>query len=210
MDLARLRPGQLAWLGRSQAPEQAEPSWGLARLRGRLTEISGWGASARLSAGFSLVLEAQHKGVLAAWVLLRGSTFFPPDVAEAGVDLETLMVVRATDARAAARSADQLVRSGGLGLVVLDLHVSHGDTHIPPALLTRLLGLAQKHHTAVLLLTDKTAVLPSVSSLVSLRAEAQRSFKGGAWEVRVGVIKDKRCPPGGTHLEVRRGPAGVH
>jgi hypothetical protein len=130
-------------------------------------------------------------------------------VAEAGVDLETLMVVRAADACAAARSADQLVRSGVLGLVVLDLHVSRGDTRVPPALLTRLLGLAQKHHTAVLLLTDTPAALPSISSLVSLRAEAQRSFRDGAWEVRVGVIKDKRCPPGGAHLEVRRGPAGV-
>jgi recombination protein RecA len=208
MDLARLRQGQLAWLGRLQAPEQAE-AWGLDRLRGRLVEISGWGASALLSAGFGLVLEAQHKGALAAWILLRGSTFFPPDVAEAGVDLETLTVVRAADARAAARSADQLVRSGGLGLVVLDLHANRGDARIPPALLTRLLGLAQKHRSAVLLLTEKPSALPSVSSLVSLRAEAQRSARDGAWEVRVDVIKDKRRPPGEIHLEVRRGPAGV-
>jgi recombination protein RecA len=208
MEMARLRQEHLAWVGRSPAP--ATVDWDLERLRGRIVEISGRGASACLSAAFGLVLEAQRRGEWAAWIALRGSMFFPPDVDEAGVDLETLLVVRCADAQAAARAADRLVRSGGLGLVMLDLHARRGGwTDVPQALLTRLLGLAQKHHAALVLLSEKPAILPSVSSLVSLRAEAQRGFNDGVWEVRLEIVKDKRFRPGGVHVEARRGPDGL-
>jgi hypothetical protein len=92
---------------------------------------------------------------------------------------------------------------------VLDLQARGGRVHVPQALLTRLLGLAQKHHAALVLLSEQPAALPSVSSLVSLRAEAQRSFRDGAWEVRLEIVKDKRLRPGGVHVEARRGPDGL-
>jgi recombination protein RecA len=180
----------------------AETRWCLARLSGRIVEISG---NAPLTAAFGLVLEAQRSGETAAWITSRDSSFFPPDAADSGIDLESLPVVRVPDARAAGRAADQLVRSGGFGLVVIDL-AREADRLAAP-LLTRLLGLAQKHETAAVVLTQKPASVASLSSLVSLRAEAQRDARG---VVEIRVLKDKRRGPGGEPVrEVCRGPAGL-
>jgi recombination protein RecA len=180
----------------------AEARWGLARLAGRIVEISG---NAPLTAAFGLVLEAQRTGEAAAWITSRDSSFFPPDAALSGIDLESLPVVRVADVRTAGRAADQLVRSGGFGLVVIDL-AKEADRLAPP-LLTRLLGLAQKHETAAVVLTQKPATVPSLSSLVSLRAEAHRDAHG---VVEIRILKDKRRGPGGDHpREVCRGPAGL-
>lgn len=184
----------------------ARQAWDLARLSGRIVELSGGGAAAPLTAAFGLVLEAQRQGETAAWILLRDSAFFPPDAADSGVDLEVLAVVRVLDARAAGRAADQLVRSGGFGLVVVDL----GKGVIAAPLLTRLMGLAQKHDTAVVILTEKPPQVPSLSSLVSLRAEARRVWRDDAGgEIEIRILKDKRQGPGGSYREVCRGPAGL-
>jgi recombination protein RecA len=184
----------------------AREAWDLARLSGRIVELSGSGAAAPLTAAFGLVLEAQRKGETVAWILRRDSSFFPPDAADGGVDLEVLAVVRVADTRAAGRAADQLVRSGGFGLVVIDL----GRGELAAPLLTRVMGLAQKHDTAVVLLTEKTAPMPSQSSLVSLRAEAHRTWRDdGCGEIEVRILKDKRQGPGGTYREVCRGPDGL-
>jgi recombination protein RecA len=186
------------------------PAWGLPVLAGRIVELSGWKASARLTVAFGLVLEAQRKADPVAWITLRESSFFPPDVAEGGVDLDALAVVRVPDAPAGARAADHLVRSGGLGLVVLDVASGRGEARIPAPLLTRLMGLAQKHDTAIVILTEKPPDAPSLNSLVSLRASARRVLgEGDLGEVRVSVVKDKRRGPGGEHVESCRGPAGM-
>jgi recombination protein RecA len=181
-------------------------SWGYAALAGRLAELSGTGASALLTAAFGLVLEAQQAGDPVAWVTSRTSSFFPPDAAEGGVDLEALAVVRVEDALQAARAADQLLRSGGFGLVVLDLAWGTGEVRVPAPQQVRLLGLAQKHAAAVLALTAKGPDRPSLGSLVSVRAEARRG-PGPTCEVR--VLKDKRRGPGETRREACRAPAGL-
>lgn len=180
-------------------------AWGLEALSGRVTELSGARGTAVLSAAFGLVLEAQQRGELTAWVALRRGTFFPPDVARGGIDLETLAVVRVELPAQAARAADQLVRSGGFGLVVIDLAGQPGDAHLPAPLQSRLTGLAQKHDAAVLVLTDKPAEAPSLGALVALRAEARRE-RGFACVVR--VLKDKRRGPGHAHVEVCAAPEG--
>jgi recombination protein RecA len=192
------------------APRSA---WGLEQAWGRIVELSGWRASARLTAAFGLVLEAQQQHEPAAWVGLRGSSFFPPDAAAGGVDLASLTVVRMATARDAARAADQLVRSGGFGLVVIDLATAAPRDVVPPPLLNRLLGLAQKHEAAVVVLTEKPPSAPSLSSLVSLRVEARRGVRPAqiedAWQVEVEVLKDKRRGPGAKQAETCRGPAGL-
>src|SRR3972149_1334507 len=114
-----------------------------------------------------LLRGAQRQGEPAAWITREESTFYPPDMAEGGVDLDALVVVRVPGSLAVARAADRLVRSGGFGLVVLDLGV---NAEIPTPLQSRLAGLAQKHHTALLCLTEKSSGAPSLGSLVSLRA----------------------------------------
>jgi recombination protein RecA len=182
-------------------------SWSYAALAGRLGELSGTGSTALLTAAFGLVLEAQQAGDPVAWVTSRASSFFPPDAAEGGVDLQALAVVRVDDAAQAARAADHLVRSGGFGLVVLDLASNDvREPRVPPPMQTRLAGLAQKHAAAVVALTAKGTDRPSLGSLVSVRAEARR---GPGPTCEVHVLKDKRRGPGETRREACRAPTGL-
>ena len=102
------------------AARSEEAEWGLAALRGRLVELSARGATATLTAAIGIVLEAQTASEPVAWVTTHGS-FYPPDVADSGVDLAALVVVRVPGSRdaavIAARSAERLLRSGAFGLV---------------------------------------------------------------------------------------------
>lgn len=152
--------------------------------------------------------EAQEHGEPAAWITDRGSTFFPPDAAAGGVDLETLPVVFAPNAAAAARAADRLARTGAFGLIVLDLVGM--DPRTPAPLMSRLGGLAQQYGAAVLFLTEKPAEDASLSSLIALRCEASRQPAGAErFLCVVRSLKDKRCGPGWTAAEVRCGPLGL-
>ena len=176
-------------------------------LQGRLTEISGHRACASLTLVFRLVLEAQQSSEPVVWISRPESTFYPPDVADAGVDLGALPVVWARGTRRAARAADTLVRSGGFGLIVLDVGA---DDRLPIAFQSRLAGLAKKHGAALLCITEKEPQRPSLGSLVSLRAEAVRTRReGDRFRCEAQVLKDKRRGPGWKHVEVCRGPDGL-
>lgn len=200
------------------SPEQepAGDGWSVESLIGRLVEISGHRASANLTVAFGLVREAQAKQEPVAWVTLRQSTFFPPDVADSGVDLSRLAVVRVEAPLVAFKATVELTRSGGFGLVVLDLGPEalqkraekrfRKNRSVP--FVTKLVGLAQKTQTAVVVLTEKTRETSSLSSLVSLRAEARRD-PDRPCEVAIDVIKDKRRGPGRSYREVFRAPAGL-
>lgn len=154
-----------------------------------------------------MVLDAQVAGEPCAWVTRSESTFFPPDLARVGVDLDTLAVVFVSSAAQAARATARLVRSGAFGVVVMDLGPS---ADIPIPLQGHLAGLAIKHDAAIVLITEKTASAPSVGSMVSLRIEAQRERLDEArFSIRFAILKDKRRGPGWTHEEVARGPAGL-
>jgi recombination protein RecA len=195
---------------RVPATRELPPGWRLSTLSGRLTEISGGHASAALTLAIRLVVEAQRQGEPVAWISGRESLFYPPDVAEAAVDLEALVVVRVPETSLAARAADQLLRSGGFGLVVLDL--GPGFLGRPPVQ-ARLVGLARKHDAALVCLTEKARERPSLGSLVSLRAEAVRTRRrqdGDPFLSEARVLKDKRRGPGWSHQELCHGPAGLH
>ncbi len=188
-------------------PEKAPALWGFDELAGRLAELSSLGPSATLTLAFRVLLDAQSKGESVAWISARSSTFYPPDAAESGVDLQALVVVRARGAHGAIRAADHLLRSGGFGLVVLDLGP---EARVPMAAQSRLLGLAQNHGAAMLCLTEKGAHAASLGSLVSLRAETRRERIGeDRFRCQVQVLKDKRRAPGWSDLEICRGPAGL-
>ena len=185
----------------------APREWNLATLAGTFAELSSFGETASLTIATSLVRGAQERGEPAAWVAVGDSIFYPPDVAESGVDLEALPVVRSADSLGAVRAADHLLRSGGFALVVVDLGVQH---YLRIPLQSRLAGLAKKHHTTLLCLTKKKSETPSIGSLVSIRGEAtvcKTSFNRFIWEVL--VLKDKRRGPGWSHAEVCRGPDGL-
>lgn len=191
-------------------------TWGVAIWAGRLVELSGVGAATRLSLGFSLVREAQARREPAAWVSVVGSAFFPPDAAVGGVDLAALPVVMTPDVASAARAATQLLRSGGFGLVVLDLApnpaVSRAGRHVmvPAPLLTKLAGLAQEHNAAVVFLTETSSEASSLGSLISLRCDVSRHDAGdGRFLCVAHALKDKRRGPGWSYSELKVGPVGL-
>ena len=182
-------------------------AWLLSTFQGRMAEISGASASASLTLVFRLVLQAQRLAEPVAWVGRKTNLFYPPDVADTGIDLDALAVVCASGTRTASRAADYLLRSGGFGMVVLDIGA---DPHMSPALQTRLAGLAKKHAAALLCITEKDSRRPSLGPLVSLRAEAVRTERtGDRFRCEVRVLKDKLRGPGWTHTEVCHGPDGL-
>jgi recombination protein RecA len=186
----------------------ADAAWGVAALRGRLVEISARGASAALTCAVELVAEAQAQGEPVAWVTLSTASFYPPDVADSGVDLAALVVVRVPDAIVAARAAERVLRSGAFGLVVIDLDRGTG-AELKMPVQGRLVTLAQAHDAAVVCLTEKSGETASVGSLVSLRAEALRAREQREHVLSVRALKDKRRGPGWIHTARRRGPAGM-
>ncbi|OGP22518.1 MAG: recombinase A [Deltaproteobacteria bacterium GWA2_57_13] len=180
--------------------------WSLSEIAGRLVEISGSGATAALTLAFGLVLEGQRQGELVGWVTSTESSFYPPDTAQEGVDLDALVVVRVPDAQAIPRAGEKLLRSGAFGLVVLDL----GSTDIPMPLQARLAALSLQHHTVLLCLTEKESREPSLGSLISLRVYAERKQNSaGQFACELSVLKDKRRGPTWTETEVCCGPAGL-
>ena len=189
----------------------AGANFGLAMLAGRMVELSSDGATgASMSIAIGIVAEAHAVGEPAAWIRTGDGVFYPPDAVEAGVDLAALVVVRVTDARSGGRAADQLMRSGGFGAVVLDLGDGAAAARgITPALLARLHALAERHRCALICLTDKKAGAPSLGTGVSLRAETRLVRRDGTLGVEVNALKDRRGAPGWSFREVRRGPAGM-
>jgi len=190
------------------SPLQAESvPWGLGGLAGRLVELSGPPGAPFLSLACSLLRQAQEQGDLAVWVSAREDSFYPPDLASAGVALQGLAVVRLADTPSAGRAADWLLRTGAFALVVLDLG---RDLELALGLQGRLAQLARRQNTAVLILTEKSREAPSLSSLVGVRAEAlRRRDPGGGFRCGIRFLKHKRRAPGGRYAEVFVGPPGL-
>jgi recombination protein RecA len=202
----------------------AEP-WSLDELRGRLVELSGAAASATLSAAFGVVLEVQQAGEPAAWITAVEASFYPPDAISSGVDLAALVVVRLAESAAdrfllaAARASERLLRSGGFGLVVIDLtsatpHAStdgepgRSDLPLPVAAQGRLVSLAQTHDAAIVCVTAKPDDAGSLGSLVSLHVAALRTLGERDPVVTLRALKDKRRGPRWSRTVKVRGPSG--
>ena len=197
-----------AWAQRSRMPSPAPGRWTRAALGSCLAELSGADGGPSLTLACSLVREVQQQGEPVAWVTRPGSTFYPPDVADGGIDLAALPVIRLDDVRDRLLAADQLTRSGAFGLLVLDL--VEDVPALPLAVQSRLSEQAIAHGALVLCLTAKTERQPSLGSLVTVRGQARRIRRGeGRYVCRVEVLKDKRRGPGWTDEENRCGPDGV-
>jgi recombination protein RecA len=196
--------------------------WSLESLAGRLVEIAGSEDGATLSLAAYLVLDAQRVGEQAAWIIPGDASCFAPDLADSGIDLDALVVVRARargmgagDGAAGARAADKLIRSGSFGVVIVDLGTA---PRIPAPLLARLASLAQRHHAALVFLTQHTgATAPtggigasSLGSLISLRVRARRQrIAADRYRCWLEVLKDKRRGPTWGYEEVCRGAPGM-
>ncbi len=187
----------------------ANREWNLDTLAGRFAELSSPAASASLTAAISLIHQAQMRGEPSAWISTAGGTFYPPDVMASGIDLSALAVIRNRTKIEALRACEHLLRSGAFALVVLDLGK---QCQIRMSAQSRLSGLARKHRSVVLCLTEKSHDSASIGSLISIRAEAvvkRVGFNQFMWQVN--VIKDKRNGPNWTHCadKPNRGPTGL-
>ncbi|MCC6809410.1 MAG: recombinase A [Deltaproteobacteria bacterium] len=205
--LRHLRQSQLSFIGAAalsrRAPQGAALSLeSVAALSGRLVEVSGTGGHACLSVAMQWVKATQVAGELAAWVQLGPSVPFIPDVAALGIDLSALPFIVMPTIASALRSAEHVLRSGAFGLVVIDTGLSlcglrQREPELQAAMLSRLLGLAQKHHTAVVCLSEKKREAPSLGSLVSLRLHcARKKLAVSGAEIVCEVVKDKHSGPG--------------
>tara|TARA_B100000809_G_scaffold264633_1_gene321001 strand:- start:982 stop:1659 length:678 start_codon:yes stop_codon:yes gene_type:complete len=189
------------------AMEPASHTWSLDTLAGRFVEITSRCTPTFLTSAAALILEAQQRGELAAWIGDTESIFFPPDFVASGIDLAALPVIRVSQPNKAAMAADALLRSGGFTLIILDVS-QLGRLRVGTQ--TRLSGLARKHHTALLYLTRNERGSPSLGSLVSIRGEIDKQRSGfNRFTCELQVIKDKRTGPGWGYVEVCRGPHGL-
>jgi len=174
-----------------------------ASLQGLVSELSG---PAALSATLMTLREAQRAGDTVAWLPRSDSIFYPPDAEACGVDLHAVTIVRVPQ-NEVPRAGELLVRLGGFGLIVLELAVGQ---RVPTPLLSRLLGLAQKHEAAVLFLSQSDRDAPSIDPLVGMRAWASAErVSEGRFQLSIRALKDKRRAPGWERQEVVRGPAGL-
>jgi len=103
-----------------------------AELAGRLVEVTGQGASARISWLAGLVAAAQREGETVAWLQLCVGSLYPPDLVRLGIDLTKLSVALLPDATALLRGADILLRTGGVRPVHRGLGGGAGPPHRRP------------------------------------------------------------------------------
>jgi recombination protein RecA len=179
---------------------------------GRLVELSGDHAAACTTTAVALVRHAQSQGETTAWIQPRGGSLYPPDVAQMGVDLEALVIVQVPPhalPHGPCRAAELLLRSGGFGLVVIDL-----EAGVPPgsgeSWQARLAALARSHQACVILLSRRAPHEDSLGALVGLRVEPRRErVELGRFAVVPRVIKNKSGGPLALAPQRYRGPAGL-
>lgn len=209
MTLERLPVVRASLLQTPGTPSPRQDRLGLPALRGRVIELSGRasgrGTSACLTPVCSLILEAQVSGEPVIWVSGVPTIFFPPDMAANGVDLTALPVVRAEGrvaARRCARATLHLVRSGGFGLIIMDL-----DRPLHHTITGKLARIAKATRTALLILTPT----PGASgSMASMRGETRlRRGAPGLFASDLRITKDTRHGGYSRITEVCHGPDGV-
>jgi len=144
--------------------------------RGALTEFSGTVSCGKTSLGFALAArtlrgDGSRPGERVAWVD-PWNAFYAPAAAQAGIPLESLLLVRPPQVAEVFRAGETLLRSAALALLVLDA-VGLREWGVT-AQLFRLAHLAAHVSTAVVLITDRGQRTCSLGSAVALRLCIER------------------------------------
>lgn len=170
----------------------------LASIRGRLCEFSSQGVQGVGSLAARYVWEAQQAGLWPVWVSQAG---FPlaEDLQSCGIDLRALPMVRTQGLPQSFRAAERVMRSRVCGLVVVDVGTAD---YAPPAMMGRIMKLAQRTDTAcVLLRTGAQRSNMSLSPLVSLRMKVSQRLEqtdhrsktqGSHMCIDVQIVRDKK------------------
>ena len=163
-------------------------------LRGTLVALEG--ASGRTAIAARLLARATATGLAAA---IDTGELFPPTLARAGVRLDRLLVVPATNALGIARAVDILLRSRAFAVVLMPAVALRGQVW------ARLAGLAQKAGAIVLALGTAGAELCAFAA-TRVRCALDRVLIAGAngvftrligYDVRAQVLKHRFGRPGG-------------
>lgn len=181
-------------------------SWRFDSLAGILAEVSEEAAAGAVSFVAEIIAEAQSQNEPVAWVAGTDSVFFPPDLDARGIDVSAVATVRVSGEADCLLATEWLVRSGAIGLVIVDCGEPWG---VNDASLGRILKLAERSQSAVVFLTRKRRDDPSLGSRISLRGCVTRS--GGApFAVDIHTLKDKRSSSSPRLSRRYHGPSGMH
>lgn len=210
MPFRSLEPQVLADIPVFRAKElRAAPgggSWRFDGIVGILAEVSEETSCGAISFVAEIILEAQGQKETVAWVAGTSSTFYPPDLADRGVDLAAVAVIRAGGEAESLTATEWLVRSGALGLVIVD---ADRGWKASDASLGRILKLAERSQCAVVFLTRKRPAEPSLGSGISLRGCVTRSGLA-PFHIDIHTVKDKRSRSRYRLSRQYHGPSGMH
>jgi hypothetical protein len=170
--------------------------------RGIIATLEGPFGSGRSAVAARLLATATAGGGLGALIEMAEGpegALYPPGLAEAGIVLERLLVVRVSDAAGVARAADIVLRAAAFGVVVIP------TVALAAAAWTRLAGLA--HHANALLVALGAGASDELRYFASLRvrlvpARVHWAGRSGLFcalagaEVEATVLKHKRAAPG--------------
>lgn len=176
---SRFGEGSIMKLGEARATETDAVSTGCLSLdialgvggvpRGRIIEIYGPEASGKTTLAQHIVAEAQKAGLTAAFVDAEHA--LDPDYAKRiGVNIDELLISQPDTGEQALEIVETLVRSGGVGVVVIDsvaalvpkaeIEGEMGDTHIGlqarlmSQALRKLAGIVSKSNTIVIFINQ--------------------------------------------------------
>lgn len=176
-------------------PQAAPAALPLQALMGRLTQVASGAQGGGSTVAAALVATAQRQRQPVAWVQWQGGSLYPPDLQAQGIALAALLVVHVgcpDRAHVRLRATELLLRSGGYGLVVVDLTSGRLPTGL--AWQHRLQHWARQHHSAVVLLTraDGAGPSPSLGALIGLQLCPERQqLASGLFEQHCAIGKNK-------------------
>lgn len=144
-------------------------------------------------------VRAVHAADERAWCVWctpdHAPSLYAPALAQAGVDLDRLLIVRAP-APALSRTVVKAASSGAFGLVVVDLPRGTVQNGNEGAVVTRKLALAAEEYGTTSLLLTSALTPRSVPWPVAMRLEVERRPEALA----VRVAKDRRGAGTGYHV----------